>query len=249
MLYRMKLINVDRLFTLHKDVLVGFKTYGFRGSVRHFLNRISEVWHEWRLGIRTRGYGVYSPKDIDKQFCNNYEPIDYRTFHLVMKNIKIRPGKDVFLDYGSGMGRAIVSAATYPFRKIIGVELLSELIIIAEHNVRQARAKLKCKDIQLIKADARTYLPPEDITVFFLFNPFEGPILSCVLSNILISLLDSPRNIYLVYMPPAGTQHCILDDCKWLVRYRQFHSHGYLNQIVLIYKNYPELNVKNMQSV
>lgn len=244
---RFKLINISRIFTIHKDVMVGLKTYGFSGSVRHVVNRINEIWHEWRLGIRTRGYVTYSPRDIDKQFCNNYEPIDYMTFHRVMKNIKIRPGKDVFLDYGSGMGRAVISAAMYPFRKIIGVELLSELITIAEDNIRKACTKLKCKEIQLIKAAAETYSPPGDVTVFFLFNPFEGPILSSVLNNILISLLDSPRNIYLVYMPPTGSLYCILDDCKWLVRYRQFQSSGYLNQIVLIYKNNPEFNDENMQ--
>jgi len=242
-----KLININRITTIHKDVLVGLKTYGFSGSVRHVVNRVNEIWHEWRLGIRTRGYVMYSPKDINKQFCSNYEPIDYMTFHRVMKNIKIRPGKDVFLDYGSGMGRAVVSAATYPFRKIIGVELLSELVTIAKDNIRKACTKLKCKEIQLIEAEATTYSPPGDITVFFLFNPFKGPILSSVLNNILISLIDSPRNIYLIYMPPAGCLYCILDDCKWLVRCRQFQSSGYLNQIVLIYKNNPESNDENMR--
>jgi len=245
----LQLINTNRIFTIHKDALSGLKTYGFGGSARHVVNRINEVWHEWRLGIRTRGYVVCSEKSIDIQFCNNYEPIDYRTFHHIMKNIKIRPGKDAFLDYGSGMGRAVVSAAIYPFRKIIGVELLSELITIAEHNIRQARAKLKCEDIQLVKAAAETYLPPEDITVFFLYNPFEGPILSSVLNNILISLSDFPRNIYLVYIPPIGNQYCILDDCKWLVRDRQFQSYSYLDQIVLVYKNNPEFNAENMQCV
>jgi hypothetical protein len=50
-------------------------------------------------------------------------------------------------------------------------------------------------------------------------------------------------------MPPAGSMYCILDDCKWLVRYRQFQSSGYLNQIVLIYKNSPEFNDESMQRV
>ncbi|MFH0994398.1 MAG: GNAT family N-acetyltransferase [Pseudomonadota bacterium] len=238
---RYNLINIKRIFTFHNDVLNGLKTHGFSGSARHVVNRINEIWHEWRLGIRTRGWVI-----ADKQFCYDYEPTDYRTFHQVIRNLNIKPGKDVFLDYGSGMGRAVISAATYPFRKTIGVEMLSELIIIAEHNVRQAHAKLKCKDIQLIKADAETYLPPKDVTVFYLFNPFDGPILSSVLNNILISLLDSPRNIYLVYMPPAGSQQILPDDCKWLIRYRQFQSYTYLNQIVLVYKNNPEFNFEKI---
>jgi hypothetical protein len=224
---------------MHKDILALLKIYVFSGSVRPAVNRINEGWNEWRLRIRTR----WRPRTgIAKQFCSDYEPIDYRTFHRVMKNIEIRPGRDVFLDYGAGMGRAVVSAATYPFRKIIGVELLPELNTIAEGNIRQACEKLKCKDIQLVQADAETYLPQEDVTVFFLFNPFEGPILSHVFNNILASLSASPRNISLVYLPPTGIRHCMLDDCKWLLRYRQFQSYTHPNQLVLIYKNDPQLN-------
>ena len=50
-------------------------------------------------------------------------PIDYRDF--------------TFIDIGSGKGRTLLMASDYPFRRIIGVELLPELHRIAQENVRK----------------------------------------------------------------------------------------------------------------
>ena len=104
----------------------------------------------------------------------------YRAIHRVLRRVQIRPGEDVFLDYGSGMGRAVVVAATYPFRKVIGIELSPELNDVARDNIKRARAKLVCNDIELITMDARHYVVPPDATVVLLFNPFEGSLLTRV---------------------------------------------------------------------
>jgi cyclopropane fatty-acyl-phospholipid synthase-like methyltransferase len=47
---------------------------------------------------------------------------DYRSFRRVMRHIGVRE-QDVFLDYGSGLGRVLLMAAQYPFRRVLGVEL------------------------------------------------------------------------------------------------------------------------------
>lgn len=41
----------------------------------------------------------------------------------------------MFLDLGSGKGRMVLSAARFPFRRIIGVELSNDLTAIARRNV------------------------------------------------------------------------------------------------------------------
>jgi predicted RNA methylase len=52
----------------------------------------------------------------------DYMPIPYR--HLARMLSKVDMREDcVFLDYGSGMGRVATVAATYPIRRVIGVEL------------------------------------------------------------------------------------------------------------------------------
>ena len=48
----------------------------------------------------------------------------------------------VFVDFGSGKGRVVMIAASFPFKAVIGVELSSELHQIAMENVRRAAPRL-----------------------------------------------------------------------------------------------------------
>lgn len=45
---------------------------------------------------------------------------------------------DVFVDFGSGMGRVVLQAARYPFRKVIGVEISETLHSIARERLLQS---------------------------------------------------------------------------------------------------------------
>jgi predicted RNA methylase len=230
---------LNRILTLPQDVLARISTYGFRNTAEHTICRISEVWHEWRLGIKSCGYVSLFKLGIDNQSCKDYVPIEYLSFHKVMKKLEINSGKDVFLDYGSGMGRAVISAATYPFRKVIGVELSAQLNVLAEENIRRAHTKLKCKNVQVITADAASYLPPDEVTIFFLFNPFDGEILARVFDNIRTSLENAPRHIRVVYQPPAGQHQTMLDNCNWLKKSGQFRGYSYMGyqRVTFVYQN------------
>jgi len=63
-------------------------------------------------------------------------------------------------------------AANYPFRRIVGIELLPEL-----HHARwricvnTAVNTQKCVDLEPICGDARTFTFPAEPTVLYLFNP------------------------------------------------------------------------------
>ena len=46
-----------------------------------------------------------------------------------------------FVDLGSGKGRTLLMASDYPFRRIIGVELLPSLHQIAQENLRQYKSE------------------------------------------------------------------------------------------------------------
>jgi tRNA G46 methylase TrmB len=56
---------------------------------------------------------------------------------------------DVFVDVGSGMGRVVLQAARYSFRKVIGVEISETLHGIAWENIDRNRQRLRCGDIEL----------------------------------------------------------------------------------------------------
>ncbi len=115
----------------------------------------------------------------------------------MLDSLSIDKTESTLLDYGCGKGRAIVSAASYPFKKVIGIEM-SEVIRYAESNM-QAMAHKRCKNVELLQCDATTYAVPDDVNVIYLFNPFKGSTLEKVFDNIEQSLRSSPREIHILY--------------------------------------------------
>jgi len=118
-----------------------------------------------------------------------------------MRHVDIRE-QDVFLDYGSGLGRVLLMAAQYPFRRVLGVELSARLNERARRNVACCRGKLRCTDIEVIQADASAFVPPSDVSIMYLYSPFGPAILPRVLDNIHQSLEARPRELLLICKNP-----------------------------------------------
>ena len=183
---------------------------------------IIEPYHDWRLGIKA-GKVVYSSDlGLPGEQYHHYVGAGHRDFKRAMKHVKVTAQQDVFLDYGSGKGRALVMAGKYPFKRIIGVEYSAELNQTARENVNRARRKLKCKDISVVTADASTWALPNDVTVIYLFNPFDGEILAQSFERIHESLLAAPRTITIVYGNPLHFEP-IADRFAWVVKKHEFY--------------------------
>ncbi|MBV8991649.1 MAG: class I SAM-dependent methyltransferase [Solirubrobacterales bacterium] len=104
---------------------------------------------------------------------------------------------DVFIDYGSGMGRLLyLAAARYPFRRVIGLELSEQLNEIARANLGRNAHRLRCSDIQLHTGDVLEYEPPPDITVAFFNNPFTGKTFETAVERLLDAAHRPLRIIY-----------------------------------------------------
>jgi len=178
------------------------------------LYQVSWRWREWTLGLSTDEFadGIQLGDDGE---CIGYEPIDYRCFDIILNHVGDQPAKDTFLDYGCGKGRAVVLAAMLPFARVIGIELSEVLAAVAEEQVRKTIKKLKCSRVEIVCADARSYLIPSEVTIIFLFNSFRGDVLRDVLRRIHESLLSSPRRCRLVYMIPKD-QKDPLAKLDWL---------------------------------
>ena len=87
-----------------------------------------------------------------------------------------------FIDLGSGMGRAVLLAAEYPFSAVVGIELHPTLARIARRNLTVWRAAGRARaPMRIICGDAAEFEPPAGPCVVFLFNPFGGPVLRRVL--------------------------------------------------------------------
>ena len=187
---------------------------GVLNTCHRFWRTIRSRLREWRLGIRTTGSISGSEMDFDAASFG-YQPVPYASFDAAIRCMTIRPDKDVFIDYGCGMGRAVVLAATYPFRRVIGVERSGSLSEIARDNIARASSKLKCAEVSIATLDAREYDVPNDATHIFLFNPFDEPVLASVLTRIRRSLEEHPRELVIIYALPK-CRHDPLLDVPWL---------------------------------
>lgn len=212
--------TLSRTIGVVRNLFANIRQNGLRKAASLYWYRVREKYRDRRLGIFTMGFVAWDQLGSDEA-CHCYEPVNYQSLDVLFAELEIRPHKDVFLDYGSGMGRVIVVAATHPFLRVIGVERSVELSEMAQENVLRASDKLTCKNVELVTQDATTYQVPSDVNVVFLFNPFSRHVMSQVQDRIRESIDKSPREVRLVYVYPIHEDN-LFADCQWLEERRRF---------------------------
>ena len=121
-------------------------------------------------------------------------------------------------------------ASEYPFRKIVGVELIPELHRAAEQNVARYRAKgataavgpdsdylPQLPPIETLRLDAREFVFPATPLVVYLFNPLPEAGLRQVLRNLEESWTRAPRPVWIVYHNPL-LERTLLQPSSLLVK-------------------------------
>lgn len=160
------------------------------------------------VGWRTRLIGVLS---------SPYQPIPPEEFRELMNALAIDFSQFTFIDVGSGKGRALLLAAEYGFRRIIGIEWLLELDGIAQANIERLRQKgALTANIELVCMDATDFAFPAEPTLIFLFNPLTENALRKLLRNLEQSLRRNPRLVHVAYANPI-LEHALV-NCSCLVR-------------------------------
>jgi SAM-dependent methyltransferase len=157
---------------------------------------------EDRLGVETSGRISSEDLGYTDERNTHYQPSRWRTLKRMLPKRTIGPD-DVFLDLGSGMGRVVILAARYPFKRVLGVELSPELHEVAVRNLDAVRDRLVCRDVRLEQANALEYEIPDDVTVLFLYNPFHGEIFDAAIASLLRSADRKPRRIRIIYSNPV----------------------------------------------
>jgi hypothetical protein len=108
-----------------------------------------------------------------------------------------------FLDIGAGMGRAILLAGDYPFRKVIGIELNPLLAKIAGRNLRAwCSADLGHAPWQIRCGDAVSTRIPRGPCLVFLFNPFGPAVMRRLLRRWARIFARRPGELDLLYVNP-----------------------------------------------
>lgn len=118
------------------------------------------------------------------------------------------PGRQVnenknFTDFGCGKGRAMIVAAHYGFNNITGIDFAKALCKAAEQNAEKIKRLFPLAKFNIICDDAVNYKIEKEQTVFFFFNPFDEVIILKVVKNILSSLKENERKIYIMYANPV----------------------------------------------
>jgi SAM-dependent methyltransferase len=109
---------------------------------------------------------------------------------------------DVFVDLGSGKGKALLMAGLLPYQRVVGVELDAAIAECAQRNLERARPRLKAAVVDSEISNAAEWPIPENASTIFMFNPFFGDTFRKVASRIFDSYDRNPRRLHIVYEHP-----------------------------------------------
>lgn len=177
--------------------------------------RYGDVDYDWDYRVDTTAATVGWRDRLLGLLHSPYQPTDPTLFHELLSKLEIDFREFVFVDIGSGKGRVLMMAADYPFRRVIGVELLPALHGIAQENIRNYKsASQQCFAIEALCGAAREFRFPPEPLVVYLFNPLPEAGLRELLGNLECSLQQTPRPVYVIYHNPL-LEH-MLASCTWL---------------------------------
>ncbi len=132
-----------------------------------------------------------------------YDTVDASLLADIFRRIPAALDQFIFVDFGSGKGKALLIAALFPFRRVIGVEFSRRLADIARANIKSYRGPARgCCEVEVVHMDAAFFLIPEEQAVLYFYNPFRAPVMRQVMENVLQSLKQTPRTLFLVYVNP-----------------------------------------------
>lgn len=145
----------------------------------------------------------------------DYTPIEPERLVMILSSLPIKHQDFIFVDFGSGKGRALLVASQFPFRKIIGVEFSPQLHVVAVRNLASYKNPAqRCQDIQCVCLDFTQFpFPPEPLVLLF-FDPCDERVLTQVLKNIEDSLRQSSREIFICYVAPRLRR--LMDSARFL---------------------------------
>lgn len=177
--------------------------------------RYGDAGYDWDHRVNTTSAAVGWRDRLLGVFHSPYQPTDPELFHEMLDALEQQAHLDfrdlTFIDLGSGKGRTLLLATNYPFRRILGVELLPSLHQIAEENLKKYHSDLqKCFALKSVCADATAFPFPTEPTLLYLFNPFPEAGMKRMLANLALSRQQYPRPVHVLYHNPL-LEHVLID--------------------------------------
>lgn len=207
------------MWTANRQLLAGLWEFIRDSTPARRRSRYGDAEYDWEHRVDTTSGTVGWRERLLGVFHSPYQPTDAGLFHEMLGDLQRQAGCDfrkfTFIDLGSGKGRTLLMAADYPFRRVIGVELLPELHRAAVENLQRYKSgSQKCFAIEAMCADATEYVFPDESIVLYLFNPLPEAGLRRVLANVEASLRANPREAFVVYHNPL-LEHVLNGSAVW----------------------------------
>jgi len=146
---------------------------------------------------------------------NNYAPIEPARFHAILASLQLKFEDFVFVDFGSGKGRALLLASQFPFKRIVGVEFSPELHAAALANLVRSWDR-RCDSVEALCMDFLEFSLPVEPSLLFFFDPCDESVLAEMLAKISRSLEANPRELYVIYVAPTAAKERLLDSAACL---------------------------------
>ncbi len=224
------------------------RTRGFLGALGYYASGLFELLRDLTPARRKSRYGDID-FDFDHQVDTTWANISLRTrirewlrgvqyqasepalFRGIIESVPVSVEGFTFIDLGSGKGRTLLMASSFPFARIVGVELLTELNAIALQNIARYKSEQqKCFAIESHAAEARGFQFPAEPTLLYLFNPFPEHVLREVLANLHRSLLAAPRPVCVIYHNLIHED--VFRDQNWLQQIHVTHQYAVYKAVV-----------------
>jgi SAM-dependent methyltransferase len=182
---------------------------GVAGIGNFSVSYLTDFWFDLRYGTSTSGW--IAPSDLDTDSPNQRHSVRYqatkqRPFMGLMRSLSFPPDS-VFVDVGCGKGKVLLIASGFGFKKVVGLDFSRDLCVIARANVQTYQRRIReTLDIEIIETDILDYEIKTDQNVFYLYNPFDGVIMSKFIRRIGASIQKTPRKVWLIYHIPEQSE-------------------------------------------
>jgi SAM-dependent methyltransferase len=229
-------VVMENLLPKLRRLKFSIESTGLKRTLADVLNNVTEYRAdrdlEFDRRFRTDTAGMVNTADLGieddqrREEAILYLPSPVRVTRWMLDHVGIDPKEFVFVDLGCGKGRVVLTAAQYPFQRVVGVELSRPLSEIARRNAASFSAK-RCQDIVIENTDAAGFDFPAADTLLHLYHPFQPEVTAAVLARLQDSLAARPRRIvvaYLLYSAAVPAVRDVFARFPWLRETRYENS-------------------------
>jgi SAM-dependent methyltransferase len=203
-------------------------------NVAQFMRRISEenIAFDARFNTDTADEVPLDKYDLDVSSELDHGTWYYQGAHeevlrSIIEALVPTPEKYEFLDIGSGKGKALLVASTYPFKRVRGLEFSPQLHNIAVENLASFKQSdlVQCEDVASERQDARDLADLGSNVFIFMFNPLSTEPMRDFIRRLEGQASAKNSSIMIAYLAPRAREpldrsamlQCLLETHRLLV--------------------------------